>query len=258
MDIAFYYTFSTIPQVLAGAIALFGVFVLYKIQHLKSQLIGYGNSILIESTRDSKEEKLKLKKNTVCNIRLEKAIARNDIADIKVHIDILAYLIDEGSDMAVKRNYEASFTRIKDNFEKTNKKKSILINSSLFCMILTCIIIIGSILIIPFGSKIILKQGSFANFNIYIIGIIAMVICLFFIVLIISISIKEKNQVLSKKVIKDLKKRLEASKGKIIKDYIFHKKEGIITLLYDNKPAYSKEPVLIKIELEELQSKNNN
>ena len=255
METAIYYTFSTIPQVLAGAIALFGVFVLYKIQQVNSQLIGYGVALLIESKKQAVINILGgnnlFGNNIICNERLEKAIARKDINDVKVHIDIIAYIVDKGRDLTDDKIYQASFTRIKDDFEKEDKKKSRLINWSLGCMIITCAVVIGAIGLIPFGMAM-LGESRCIKPAIFIVGIIAVTACMFFIILIIYISIKEKSKTLSKKDIDSLKGELESSTGKVIKDYILHKKEGIITLLYQNQSAYSKEPELIKREIEEL------
>ncbi len=48
MENAIFYTFSTIPQVLAGAIALIGVFALYKIQELNTSLTGLSQNFIDE------------------------------------------------------------------------------------------------------------------------------------------------------------------------------------------------------------------
>jgi hypothetical protein len=47
MDTALYYTFSTISQTLAGAIALLGAFVLYRFQIHKEKLREIGKSVYL-------------------------------------------------------------------------------------------------------------------------------------------------------------------------------------------------------------------
>ena len=42
MSDSFYYFFSATPQVLGGILALFGVFVIFKIQTIKAELIASG------------------------------------------------------------------------------------------------------------------------------------------------------------------------------------------------------------------------
>ena len=65
MSNSFYYFFSATPQVLAGILALFGVFIIFKIQTLKSELIGIGQYILEKGNRliriPSIDVKLKIK-----------------------------------------------------------------------------------------------------------------------------------------------------------------------------------------------------
>ena len=45
LDNTIFYTFSTIAQTLAGAIALLGAFVLYRLQSLGSEIKTYGTSV---------------------------------------------------------------------------------------------------------------------------------------------------------------------------------------------------------------------
>jgi hypothetical protein len=45
MENAYYYFFSATPQVLAGIIALFGVFVLFKLQALSNELSPIANNL---------------------------------------------------------------------------------------------------------------------------------------------------------------------------------------------------------------------
>jgi hypothetical protein len=46
MENSFYYFFSAVPQVLGGVLALFGVFVVFKVQSLKSQLLGIAKTFV--------------------------------------------------------------------------------------------------------------------------------------------------------------------------------------------------------------------
>ena len=59
MENSFYYFFSAVPQVLGGVLALFGVFVLYKIQTLKDEQVSIAsdiNQILSETTYSALHE----------------------------------------------------------------------------------------------------------------------------------------------------------------------------------------------------------
>ena len=46
---SFYYFFSTVPQVLGAVLALFGVFVIFKIQTIQQDLLGLAKSIMDEA-----------------------------------------------------------------------------------------------------------------------------------------------------------------------------------------------------------------
>ena len=46
MENAFFYTFSTIAQALAGAIALLGAFVLFKLQHIDAELTEHAHNVI--------------------------------------------------------------------------------------------------------------------------------------------------------------------------------------------------------------------
>lgn len=81
MENAIFYTFSTIPQVLAGAIALIGVFALYKIQELNNSIIGYGESF---SKKYFKNDDLKT--------RLDNAITKKGHQEI---LDIMVNVVDD-------------------------------------------------------------------------------------------------------------------------------------------------------------------
>ena len=89
---SFYYFFSATPQVLAGILALFGVFVIFKIQTIRKQLTGIGQSIIDEVTR------LKITHTVILNEKLNtndildylnKAIHRDDIVGLKREIDLI-------------------------------------------------------------------------------------------------------------------------------------------------------------------------
>ncbi len=57
MNNSFYYFYSATPQVLSGVLALFGVFVIFKIQTIKSEILSIGLNIyenLIDSVGENR------------------------------------------------------------------------------------------------------------------------------------------------------------------------------------------------------------
>ncbi len=134
-----YYTFSTIPQVLAGAVALFGVFVLYKIQVINSQLIGLGDALLREVSpindkgRIRKYKKI-LKSNFIYIERLQKAIYRKDIIGVKRWIysivDEVQKFDSTKTDVNLNNHGKRTVGNYKKQFELIDKfKKGLIITT---------------------------------------------------------------------------------------------------------------------------------
>jgi hypothetical protein len=84
----FYYTLSTIPQVVSAIVALAGVYTIFRVQSLERLLVGHGQSVLNRwgssgyklknTTADSKQRR-----------RLEDAVARGSVEEIGAVIAVL-------------------------------------------------------------------------------------------------------------------------------------------------------------------------
>jgi hypothetical protein len=112
MSNSFYYFFSAVPQVLSGILALFGVFVIFKVQTLKSHLFGIVPAILNEMENESfledppKKEELKK--------QLIETSKRNNITALKAAISLI--------DNEVTHFLNVKYHEAKD-FEIINKLK---------------------------------------------------------------------------------------------------------------------------------------
>ena len=190
-----YYTFSTIPQVLAGAVALFGVFVLYKIQVINSQLIGLGDALLREVSpindkgRIRKYKKI-LKDNFIYIERLQKAIYRKDIIGIKRWIysivDEVQKFDSTKTDVNLSNHGKRTVGNHKKQFELIEKYKKGLIITTICAITWSSLTILYTIIILPFTEKI--KDCP----NIYfIIGIMSLAVALFIMIIIIIISLSK-------------------------------------------------------------------
>ncbi len=173
MKDAIFYTFSTIPQVLAGAIALIGVFAIYKIREMKLELFGFSQNII---------SNLKFLPPKVLNGVKEAQISR-DLLIINDHFDTLIEIAEyqdlkdtidkyvpnepDGKNLserqeAIKKQIENGEITLPYNMELENAK--IYINSfrklylkvskirkrTIFATIFTATLIFLSIITIPY------------------------------------------------------------------------------------------------------------
>jgi hypothetical protein len=95
MENSFYYFFSATPQVLGGILALFGVFVIYRIQAITSELKGICQYIIDESDHIIRRA-LNIKiTNTSSDgahiIKINKAIGRSDKRELKSLLESIVY-----------------------------------------------------------------------------------------------------------------------------------------------------------------------
>jgi hypothetical protein len=154
MENALFYTFSTIPQVLAAAIALLAAFVLYRLQSTNSQI----------------EEKSSTIQQGCLDVRT------NGLWEL--HVD---------------EKYEEVFNNA-ENFRPTNEddlrlyvlhrtklgkliqsKKDIL-SSFIFSLIITISLIIASLIVLPFTTCI--KSNFCATWTIFSVGILWFIVCI--------------------------------------------------------------------------------
>ncbi len=178
---SFYYGLSTIPQVLAGTIGLFGVFILFKIQEINNVLCGEGKAIMIEyaEKRDEieKEKQEKAEKRnekieptfrektikalkdigysgaTEIFNRLNKAIARKDTIDLGLHFKNISkawkHMNPEGTTGERDYNTYKSLLRFKTNLIKWTV---ISLSYSAFVILLTT-----SLILYPYNFKSLIK-----------------------------------------------------------------------------------------------------
>lgn len=168
---SFYYFFSAVPQVLGGILALFGVFVIFKIQTLKSQLLSIGQSIydkgdnLIRTTGVIFSKEIG---NTSFLFVLERGLKKNNINDLKYVIDMIDDDLDEGNIIQALhfKLYHENYCEVFDTLQS-------LINSTIKWSVFTACIIVFCLAVIPFGN-LILKHTTiqYILFNVLIVCII--------------------------------------------------------------------------------------
>jgi hypothetical protein len=145
---SFYYFFSATPQVLAAILGLFGVFIVFKIDSLKKQMFGIGQSLLDKLKKDSDGYLSGDKKVAEITgietavkfgsfvLNLENAIVRLDADSLKTQLESIT-----------AQNY-GFYSR---NYNSLYNWRTSLINSSKRLSIVTLITIFICLLMIPFG-----------------------------------------------------------------------------------------------------------
>jgi len=181
IDNSFYYFFSATPQVLAAILALFGVFVIFKIDTIKKQLIGIGKSILEELRtyryKDGKELQLNPKlQNTSIVKQIEKSIIREDIVGLKRSISLV-----------INMHFVIYWGRYDEVYEFHQN----LIRRTILLSVFTAFFILLCLSIIPFGSYIL--KHPFLNYYFFFFVIDGIFVCLYVFIYLLIKSIKEPD-----------------------------------------------------------------
>jgi len=176
MGNSFYYFFSATPQVLGGILALFGVFVIFKIQNLKSQMIGIGQSIVNEIPLDVRYLiSLSDKEHTNTIIKdLEKSIQGHDIKNVRININ------------RISNPYYGEYL---NNFNGLYKFLHFLIKRTITWSIFTAGLIVLCLAVIPLGNYI-LNHSWFLYFSFGLV-IVCLVYCFYGLISILRRSLLE-------------------------------------------------------------------
>ena len=148
MSNSFYYFFSSTPQVLGSVLALFGLFIVFKIQSIRKQLLGIGKSIIA----DVNDIKQKIVPNnnlpylsnasTTDSIVLEikKSCVRSDIKGLKSIVNIIDAV---------------DYTQYKDKYNELYRFSISLVRNTIIWSIFTTVVIIFCLGIIPFSDELV-------------------------------------------------------------------------------------------------------
>jgi len=122
----FYYTLSTIPQVVAAISAILAVFLFRRLEILKNLLIGDGTAILNRSAEGEynflfgkNEEESKERKKQ--DRRLRDGVNRKDISEVKNVISFYANKEKEADRRGIQTNKEKGLQFIYEKFCKTKE-----------------------------------------------------------------------------------------------------------------------------------------
>jgi hypothetical protein len=178
MENSFYYFFSSAPQVLSGILALFGVFVIFKIQSLKENLLGSGQEILDEFERRPDIQNTVQKSNEYLVFRLKKAIHKHDIYLLKTHIKDIIAIVNT-----------PSFKQLEEIYNQKLIFLNLLVKNTIISSIITAILIVICLTILPFGK--ILLNNACILFLVFATILLCISYCIFTLVRILIKSLKE-------------------------------------------------------------------
>lgn len=138
MENSFYYFFSAVPQVLGGVLALFGVFVVFKVQSLKSQLLGIGNAVIIKAkTLNSVSQIVDGAWKSITISEIQSYVEKNDV---------------EGLGDIIKSLSNVQFSVFRDNYLIIHSFLKSLITKTINASIYTATIVLIALTLIPFGT----------------------------------------------------------------------------------------------------------
>lgn len=167
MENAYYYFFSAVPQVLAGIMALFGVFVLFKLQALSNELSPIV-SILYESLRIpyAKEHP---------EIRAELASLCFDAFNNKSFKPVADYFKFFDNDIFTGYpNYSVNLKRFLQTYDVYEN----ILNRTLFATTFTGIVIIICLVLLPFAKFLSCNYGLVFSLFLIIIICVIIIFCL--------------------------------------------------------------------------------
>lgn len=176
---AFYYFFSSVPQVLAGILALFGVFTIFKLQAMQNNLVGFGDEILIDLRWNRQRRKKIMAVPGIKITRLEKAVARKDLSEIIYQLGEITKIVDTESYREQNRV-----------FIQRNKKRKSIIKLTIRTSLFTAIWIVYCLIILPFADCLDNNPG-FVNTS-YVLVVIGSFISIGLMIYIISRSLKDE------------------------------------------------------------------
>jgi hypothetical protein len=179
MENSFFYFFSAVPQVLGGILALFGVFIIYKLQNLNSEILIKGGEFVQYYTSHTKND------DPASSAILEMNAYKIKDAVKSGNLKLLKILVDNIRDDKI--NKSEKYIELGNLF----KLGPNLQDAAIIYAIFTAAIIVICLSIIPFSQ--------FFHCHIYLLKftfgliIFLIIICFVYLINILSTSIRNKS-----------------------------------------------------------------
>lgn len=184
---SFFYFFSAVPQVLAAILALFGVFLIFKIQALKEELIVKATDILEyvrSSIQNDKDDNEQLSKH--------RHLIFNSLANWLKYKNISTFhhiICKFGSDLSLNDNMFATYS---DQFIRIYNLHKGLIQATKIFSIVTIITIIGCLLVIPSGEYFLNNPDKLKS--LFFITILCVTLCFVGLIIILHFALSNKSE----------------------------------------------------------------
>jgi hypothetical protein len=174
---SFYYFFSATPQVLAGMLALFGVFVIFKIQTIRTHLLGIGQAVINKATNTHIFPENIMEAGTAQESlsALELLINKENLDEIKTFLESIQ---------------NESYLVFRDTYNRSYAFLGSLIRVTLILSIFTGSTIIFTLSVIPFG-KFFLNHYCLM-YTLFGLTILCVGICFSGLIVILKISLNSK------------------------------------------------------------------
>jgi hypothetical protein len=171
----FYYFFSATPQVLGAILALFGVYVIFRIEALRKQLVGFGQTTIDRLERMGNKpnaKKIPLQFSSLVEFKnyrqkLIDAVQRDDYEKLNT---LASQIMDQ--------RFKFNVGNISNLIQNLNRLKKITFLWSVLTMFTTVLCLV----VIPFGPVL---CKSF--FNVFPVFILVIVLILIIFILLISV-----------------------------------------------------------------------
>lgn len=180
METAYYYFFSAVPQVLAGIMALFGVFVLFKLQALSNEL-----SPIVDTIYHSIRFPVQNEPSDVKEIRIKLAKLCSEASNNKSYKPIADYF--KTFDNGIFSTYP-NYSIFSDRFKAISHVYRDLIERTIFATVFTGCIIVICLILLPFAKFI--SCNYYIVFTLFAIIIISISIVFYFLFMILIKSLK--------------------------------------------------------------------
>jgi hypothetical protein len=172
MTNSFYYFFSATPQVLGGILALFGVFVVFKIQSTKTVLFGIAQNILSVS-----DEKILSRSGGLASGTTVDIISYIQKGNIKELYNIISKIKSEG------------FPILRDRYVSIYNSLQSLIDRTIYLSIVTTVTVILCLSLLPFGTF--LLNHLYLLYALFGLTIILIMVCCYGLIYILNKALKE-------------------------------------------------------------------
>jgi len=187
----FYYTLSTIPQIVAAISAILAVFLFRRLETLKNILIGYGQSVYDRSK--DKEYDFMFQNNNhqkiTQDLRLRDAVHRKNIREVKLVIKFYKNQENKSEEKGITINKETGLRHVYDEFCRTEQLYIKIKHFAKVTFIISTTSLLLSVFSLSFADYLFTNYGS----KILNINLILFFLAIILSAIVVFIGLKEEG-----------------------------------------------------------------